>query len=907
MNRETLVPAIPDVRSDNVSEVLRAIKATLEVREGHLGDPLDQGVTMRDLTSLNLATVSYSRGSGNGVGPIYPVLPPNPDGYNPETDYTTPPAPTNLRASGGFTNVYLEWDGAPYKNHNYTEIWRSSTDNLGSAVLIGTTAANVYADPANYNSTYYYWIRFVSKANVTGPYNQTSGTVATTAIDVTAALSAISEQIVGSQLFQDLGSRITQIQDQVYLTQSELAVLNEAKERFSALLDANGSAIQLTEKVTSGQATRITQLGTRVTGAESSITTLQSTTATQATQITSLTTRVGSAESNITSLQSTTSTQATQLSSLTTRVGTAESNITSLQTTTANQATSITQLTSSVSGNTTSIQTLTSTTNGLSAQQTVKIDNNGYVTGYGLASTTANGIPSSSFIVRSDSFAIGPSTPPAWSSVTAYSANQTVSYVSNGETRTYQAKLASTNVPPTNTTYWNDITSILPFVVLSQNTVIDGITYPAGTYIKTAFIADATITSAKIQTLVADKITTGNLTAAIGITTGKISGGAAGYSSGTGFWLGNDGGTYKFYIGSPTQNMKWDGTSLSVTGNINAVSGSFRNITVYDTNNNVILSSSGVNTALLGLGSLAYQSSVDRSQTTGFGTLAGQNSVDRSQTTGFGVLAGQDSVTTGQVSGLGSLATQNDVFIGSNVRIWNGGSWVVLNTGDFVNTLSRVSSSNISNFFQTTAITTAYIGDAAINNAKIADLAVNSAKIENLAVTSAKIDSLAVTSAKIANAAVETLKIGGNAVTVPSNAGQITSHTSNLSVGWNGGVYNYGTLSTSYREVVSTTYTISGMASNENAGTIITAYTTLYEQGGGDVVLVTGIFVNGVLNSEVGCTLGESKTNTVVGFVYMPNGTHTISVRIKTDPASGGGSDKNLLCISAITVNSGKR
>lgn len=681
MSRETKVPSIPDVRDDNVKDVLRAIKATLEVREGAIGDPLDQGATFRDLVDLNLADLASRNNSGSRsgvVGPIIGVLPPNTNGYNPETDYTVPPAPTGFRAAGGFTNVFLEWDGAPYKNHAYTEIWRSQFDNLGTAVLIGTTAANVYADPADANTTYYYWVRFVSRAAVTGPYNSTSGTVATTAIDVTAALTAISGEIIESQLFVDLGARITAIEAQSVLTASELETLNDANRRFDVLLNANGSAIQLTNAVTAAQATQITNIGTRVSGAESSISTLQSTTAMQATQITSLTTRVGTAESNITNLQQTT----------------------------ANQATSISQLTTSVNGNTASIQTLTTTTDGLSAQQTVKIDNNGYITGYGLASTSVNGIPSSSFIVRSDSFAIAPSSPPEWSSTTAYLANQTVSYTSAGQTKTYQAKLASTNVLPTNTTYWNDITSILPFVVLTQATVIDGVTYPAGTYIKTAFIADATITTAKIQSLTADKITTGNLTAAVGITTGRISGGAAGYNSGTGFWLGNDGGVYKFYLGSFSQNMRWDGSSLSVTGNINAVSGSFYNVTVYDTNGAVLLSSgSGVN-------------------------LAG-STIPSSNVTGLGSLATQNSVTAGQVTGLGALATQNDVFIGSNVKIWNGSSYVVLNTADFVNSLSKITSANISTFIASAAIGNAYIGNLDAAKITTGSLATNRLQIGN--------------------------------------------------------------------------------------------------------------------------------------------------------------------------------
>lgn len=800
MSRETKVPSIPDVREDNVREVLRAIKATLEVREGAIGHPLDQGATLRDLVALNLAKDVSVTGGGVGGGPLDPVIrPPITPDYDPDTDYTTPPAPTNLRASGGFTNVFLEWDGAPYRNHSFTEIWRASTDNLGNAVLIGTTAANVYADPANANTTYYYWIRFVSRAKVIGPYNGTGGTVATTAIDVNEAISQISEEIINSQLFADLSSRIT---------------VNET---------------------------------------------------------------------GITQLQQTTATSASQLDTLA----------------------------SVVAGNTAAIEVSQQSVDGLRAQYSVKIDNNGYVTGFGLSSSPVNGVPRSSFLVRADAFAIAPSAAPAWSSATAYSKNATVSYTSSGQTKVYQAKLANTNILPTNTTYWSDLTSQLPFTVLTSATVIDNITYPAGTYIKTAFIADATITSAKIQNLVADKITTGNLTAAIGITTGVISGGAPAYNVGTGFWLGNDSGTYKFYIGSSTQNMRWDGSALSVTGNLNATSGIFRNITVYDTNNNVILSANGVNTQMLGLGTLAFQNTVSAAQTTGFGSLATQNTVDRTQTTGFGTLAAQNTVSTGQVVGLGSLATQNDVFIGSNVRIWNGSGYAVLNTADFVNTLTRVSSANISNFFQTSAITTAYIGDAAINNAKIDNLAVNTAKIADLSVSSAKITDLAVTNAKISNAAVDTLKIGGNAVTVPTYGVGVTHHNSNMPIGWNGGNYNYGTLNENYREILSVPVNISGLGSGETAGTIVTAYITLYEEGGNLAALVSSLFWNSgfgdTLSAVAACTLGESKTNAVTSYVDLPNGTHYLKVKIKTDWPTQGDRYKNLTVVTGVVVMSGKR
>lgn len=70
-------------------------------------------------------------------------------------------------------------------------------------------------------------------------------------------------------------------------------------------------------------------------------------------------------------------------------------------------ASSITTLQTTVDGNTASIQTNVSSINGLEAQYTVKIDNNGYVSGFGLASYPADeGTFKSSFIILADEFAV---------------------------------------------------------------------------------------------------------------------------------------------------------------------------------------------------------------------------------------------------------------------------------------------------------------------------------------------------------------------------------------------------------------------------------------------------------------------------------------------------------------------
>lgn len=67
----------------------------------------------------------------------------------------------------------------------------------------------------------------------------------------------------------------------------------------------------------------------------------------------------------------------------------------------------ITTAQSKANGNEAAVQTHARSINGLEAQYTVKVDVNGKVAGYGLATTPKNGTPESKFIVNADRFGIG--------------------------------------------------------------------------------------------------------------------------------------------------------------------------------------------------------------------------------------------------------------------------------------------------------------------------------------------------------------------------------------------------------------------------------------------------------------------------------------------------------------------
>lgn len=122
--------------------------------------------------------------------------------------YLPPPAPTSLQAAGAMTNIILEWVGQKYAGHAYTEIWANDDDNLGTALLIGTSPGALYAHPIGAGQSRYYWVRFVSVVDVKGPYNAVAGVLGQTSNDPAWLLQVLSGQINEDQLLADLNTRI---------------------------------------------------------------------------------------------------------------------------------------------------------------------------------------------------------------------------------------------------------------------------------------------------------------------------------------------------------------------------------------------------------------------------------------------------------------------------------------------------------------------------------------------------------------------------------------------------------------------------------------------------------------------------------------------------------------------------
>ncbi len=129
----------------------------------------------------------------------------------PGTVLVTPPEPHNVIATAAIQNIIITWDEPRYAGHSYAEIWVSTTNNIGTAVKLGTSPGAIYTHSVGPSSTRYYWVRFVSTSNVAGRYNAFGGTVATTGADADYLLTTLSNKLTTSQLSTSLNSRINLI------------------------------------------------------------------------------------------------------------------------------------------------------------------------------------------------------------------------------------------------------------------------------------------------------------------------------------------------------------------------------------------------------------------------------------------------------------------------------------------------------------------------------------------------------------------------------------------------------------------------------------------------------------------------------------------------------------------------
>lgn len=148
-----------------------------------------------------------------------------------------------------------------------------------------------------------------------------------------------------------------------------------------------------------------------------------------------------------------------------TALNTLDAKVTTIDGKVTTQATSLNSLSTTVNGHTTTINNQATTINGIKGVKTLTIDTNGVISGYGLVSELIDGRVVSNFGINATNFFIGP--------------------------------------PSSNKK---------PFIVTTSSQTINGVTYPAGTWIDTAYIASASIKLAHIDSATIKELQAGTVT-----------------------------------------------------------------------------------------------------------------------------------------------------------------------------------------------------------------------------------------------------------------------------------------------------------------------------------------------------------------------------------------------------------
>jgi len=731
VSRSTKVPSLPSPTPANSLEFAKAVKGVLDVREGLAGDPLDANVTLRELADGGI--ISVSRTSTGGIGSLLPVG--GGDGASTLPDLTTPPAPTGLSASGALTSITLQWDSWPYSNHAFTEVWRSATTSFGAAVLIGTSSTRFYSDAVgSTGKTYYYWIRFRSMADVPGPYNSVSGTPASSGQDVGLLLSTLSGQITETQLFSSLNTRINLIDGPSTTTGTVAArVKTETDARVAALTAeagyrSSGDATTLASAQTYAQtwsyskstvdsaiAAQGTSLTTAFTNADATnLTSANTYTATYAysksavdSSLSSLNTsiRADFAAADSTTLASansftysratidgaisssastlTAAYQAADSTTLTSAKNYTESYAYSASagSATAGNVSTLTARLNNFNGSGVSVETSTSATastaNGLAGLYSVKMDLNGFVSGFGLQSSLiTGGTPTSTFIVNVDKFALTTPTSSVanWSASTAIALNA-VRGISGVNDKLLVCKVAGTTggsapsiagsvgtrVIDGGVTW--QIGSRVPFSSLTVPTSINGATVPAGTYIDGAYILNATINSAQIGSLAADKITAG-YTTSVDLESGVF--------AGSEFYIG---GTVTYEYSDATAPTKKTGiasvsspnVALNTSGALfNSAYFKIYNGSTYETPFEVVGGAVKIKNAYIQDASITTAKISDTIQSTNYSSSAGWQ-INKSGTATFNQVSVRGELNVGAMTGWAwPAAGQSGAHLGPN-------------------------------------------------------------------------------------------------------------------------------------------------------------------------------------------------------------------------------------------------
>ena len=197
----TKLPAIPPIPSNvdpQLKTYLNAVDEALKVRLGTVGDPKDRAITVRELIDSGLAEnfleEPFNLDAGTPPNTFVPI-----GGL---VDLAVPPDVTSFSGTGAFQKIILSWDLTQFGNFAFTEVWRHTSNDIGSAIRVDTTRAHVWVDTVDFGANFYYWVRHISTSNIVGQFagavNVTTSKITDSNADTVIEAGAISAQEIAA-------------------------------------------------------------------------------------------------------------------------------------------------------------------------------------------------------------------------------------------------------------------------------------------------------------------------------------------------------------------------------------------------------------------------------------------------------------------------------------------------------------------------------------------------------------------------------------------------------------------------------------------------------------------------------------------------------------------------------------
>ena len=205
---------LPSVSAPNFEQRVREVLMTYLGRQGN---PLDRGLTLRDLIDNGIVAIKAGYTLRPGAGSI-PLNPGSAVEGIDEPDLTPPPTPTGFAVNSAISHVFIEHDAPTYtqgRGHLRTRVYgvtytSGPLPTFDDAIEITQFTGTIHAHPSNPSTTWRLWIKWETNDGVlsASPAGGTNGLEVRTGEDVAKLLEALQGQITESQLYADLSTRI---------------------------------------------------------------------------------------------------------------------------------------------------------------------------------------------------------------------------------------------------------------------------------------------------------------------------------------------------------------------------------------------------------------------------------------------------------------------------------------------------------------------------------------------------------------------------------------------------------------------------------------------------------------------------------------------------------------------------